>query len=745
MNSRFLSNLNSPQKQAVEHESGPALVIAGAGSGKTRVLTHRVAYLVSQGIKPENILAITFTNKAAKEMAKRIGEIMGFSSTNRFFGGGFDRSPLPHVGTFHSIGARILRQEAEKIGYQKTFAIFDEEDREKLIRQIMKEKEINIDQFPIRRIQDFISQAKNRLLGPDYFIDQAENFFEEMAGKIYFDYQKNLKEQSAFDFDDLILVPVKLFQENENLRQNYQNQFRHILVDEYQDTNRAQYQFVQLLGQKHHNIFVVGDDFQGIYGWRGADIQNILSFEKDYPEAKVILLEQNYRSTQNILKAANEIIAKNEGQKKKKLWTENIAGEKIQLFYATDEKNEAEFIVQEVKKMREQNPAFSAKEVAILYRTNAQSRAIEEALLRSNISYHLVGALRFYARKEIKDVLAYFRLIANQFDEISLRRVYNTPKRGLGKKAWQLIKKIAQKEQKNVGELLLNQNLWEKVLSQNPTLVKWEKLKNELQQFQVILEENILSESLEKLLKITKYSDYLISEDESGEERLENIKELETVMKKYDLKGPAKQVLPQFLEEISLMSAEDKNPSDINHRINLMTLHSAKGLEFNHVFIAGMEEGIFPHNRSTLNPAEMEEERRLCYVGITRAKQKLFFTCAKTRRLFGNLQMNPASRFISEISPELLEKQEGGLQIETEIKLDIRVGKKSEVGEKIISSERWQDGDKVFHHIFGKGVIVSQDRNILIVAFAGTGIKKLDGTIAPLKKIDEKRPKKPVV
>ncbi|MBM3256191.1 MAG: ATP-dependent DNA helicase PcrA [Candidatus Moranbacteria bacterium] len=752
MQNKILENLNEPQRRAVEHKGGPALVIAGAGSGKTRVLTYRVAYLINEGTRPENILAITFTNKAAREMMERIGKLLEIN----MFGGkqwklapSFTKGGIPTVGTFHSIGARILRDQAEKVGRKRSFAIFDEEDQSKLIQQVMRDLEVSEEQFPPFKIRDFISRMKNEMVDKKEFLKNPESYFEEIAGKVYQAYQEALKEQNAFDFDDLITVPVQLFKGHQEIKRAYQDQFRHVLVDEYQDTNRAQYDFINILGEKHRNIFVVGDDFQGIYGWRGADIHNILSFEEDYPEARVILLEQNYRSTQNILNAAHEVIAKNPRQKKKKLWTRNPAGEKITLFTAESEEDEANFIVGEIESLVAQNPESKLGETAILYRTNAQSRALEETLVRAGIPYHLVGAMRFYARKEIKDILAYFRLLVNPLDETSLRRIYNTPRRGIGKESLRAMKKVALRERKRIGEIILDPEFAKKILAENPALLKWKKLIEELAAIKNFSKRNSLSQTLEEMLGVTGYANYVLEDDVLGEERLENIKELSTVMKKYDQEGVTIKTLTKFLEEISLMAGEDRDPQDLKNRVHLMTLHAAKGLEFKRVFIAGMEEGIFPHNRSTVNPAEMEEERRLCYVGITRAKQSLFLTHAKTRRIFGNLQVNSLSRFVRDIPEELTEKMENGkLKMENEIGDEIRLSVTISDGKTGVSKSKsvdWKDGDTVFHVAFGKGVVVSQEENVVTVAFAGAGVKKLDKSIAPIKKLSERKLKKPLV
>jgi len=743
----ILRNLNDPQKEAVQHKDGPALVIAGAGSGKTRVLTHRVAYLISEGIKPENILAITFTNKAAREMMDRIGKILGINMFSKNIARYVPTvQKIPTVGTFHSIGARILREQAEKLGYTSSFAIYDDDDQKKLIKLVMREQGISEEQFPIGRIQDFISKAKGQLAESSSFLDSPENYFEEKAGKIYTSYQKNLKELNAFDFDDLITTPVLLFQKDQDVKRYYQNQFRHVLVDEYQDTNHAQYQFVKTLGEDHRNVFVVGDDFQSIYGWRGADLKNIWSFEKDYPESKIILLEQNYRSTQNILDSAHEIISRNPKQKKKKMWTEKKEGEKITLYEAQDQQDEAKFVISHIETIRQYNPGLPLGEIAVLYRTNAQSRVLEEEFIEAGIPYHLVGALRFYARKEIKDIIAYLRLLGNPKDEMSLRRIFNVPKRGLGKQSWQLIKDAADRESKKVGELLMDKEKFSELLEESPRYLKWEKLALTLQKLREQMEEQTLSQLFNQLIEGIGYSAYLEEEDVSGNDRMENVKELLTVIEKYDLEGPAKVTINQFLEEVGLLSAEDKNRIDQKQQVHLMTMHSAKGLEFDTVFLVGMEEGLFPHSRSIINPAEMEEERRLCYVGITRAKRKVFMTWAIRRHLYGSIQANPPSRFLREIPEELVEDtrdKERGLR-EEGVRLSVKVSNGDSQADKF-KSITWRDGDSVFHAIFGKGVVVSQDEQIITVAFAGVGIKKLDRSIAPIKRLSERRPKKPVV
>jgi len=716
------SELNPSQLKAVEHDKGPMLVIAGAGSGKTRVLTYRVARLIQKGISSGNILAITFTNKAAQEMAERISKLLGIDVSRNYY---IQNTNFPTIGTFHALGAQILRKEAEKVGYTPSFVIYDDEEQKKLIKNILKDLEIPEEQFPHQKIRGFISQAKNDLISPNKYINTPESYFEEKAGKVYKEYQKALKESNAVDFDDLILLPVDLLRKDEEVKKYYQDKFQHILVDEYQDTNNAQYQLVKNLGENHRNVFVVGDDFQSIYGWRGANIKNILNFEKDYREAKTVKLEQNYRSSQNILDAAYNVIKKNVNQKDKRMWTEKSRGDCITIKTLGNEEEEAQFIVETIQKND-----IALKDNAVLYRTNAQSRVLEEAFLAKGIPYHLVGALRFYQRAEIKDILAYLKVIANPKDEVSFKRIYNTPRRGLGKTAWQVLEKIAKKEGKKMGELILLDNfkdeIGEKIEMKHRD--NWIKLSIIFKDIKEALERTPLKTSLEKISDITGYEKYLIGTGIEGETRLENIKELYTVASKYDEKGKGIEALDDFLEEVSLLSAEE-DKSKNGDRVQLMTLHSAKGLEFKIVFLTGVEEGLFPHSSSMLDQKEMEEERRLCYVGITRAKEKVYLLNTRTRNLFGNIQANSPSRFIKDIPENIMEEDTQ----DTEIRLTVKVAPPKFKPKK----ENWTEGDKAFHSVFGKGMVVEISGNILSVAFPGIGIKKLDISIAPLKKITE--------
>lgn len=630
-----LDNLNPKQAEAVTAINGPILIIAGPGSGKTRVLTQRVAYLIEQGIPAENILAVTFTNKAAEEMKNRIKSILSLDAKRDF--------KLPTLGTFHAICAKILRIEAVQISYERDFGICDDKDSLNLIKKCFKELNISEDQFNPSSIQNTISTAKNELIDENQYAAEAQDFFPSLVAKIYLLYQNKLKENKSLDFDDLIMKVVKLFQEKKEVLEKYQEKFKYILVDEYQDTNHAQYILVNLLAKKYRNLFVIGDDSQNIYSWRGADFRNLLNFEKDYPDAKVILLEQNYRSTKNIIDAAHHVIANNRLRKEKKLWTENPQGLPITLFGARDEREEAAYVIQEIINQKRKNPKISLNEFTVLYRTNAQSRALEEFFLKAGLPYKVVGSLKFYDRKEIKDLLAFLRYIQNPQDVLSLERIINVPPRGFGAK--------------NDCETFIRENPGVLISSLAPRKLKaWKNFQTLIDS----LRENSKNIPLSKLMKLiidkTDYENFIRRASagaEEGEERWENIKELFTVAQKYDSFAPG-EGLQMFLEEAALMSNQDEVETN-KELVNLMTLHCAKGLEFPIVFIAGCEEGIFPHGRSLIDAWQMEEERRLCYVGITRAKKKLYMICARARQIFGSTMVNSPSRFLSEIPEELVE------------------------------------------------------------------------------------------
>jgi len=655
----ILENLNERQQKAVVAIDGPVLIIAGPGSGKTKVLTHRIAYIIdNKKINPTNILAVTFTNKAAQEMKSRVGTLLekiaytnnpeSLKNPEDKFKIQNSKFKIPVIGTFHSICVRILRQEAELIGYKKEFTIYDDSDQQTVVKKIMKDLKISPEQFNPRAVLSHISNAKNELKDAEKFSNIADGYFEEQVSVVYNAYQKKLKEHNALDFDDLIMQVILLFLNNADILRKYQNKFQYVMVDEYQDTNYAQYKLVDLLSNAHRNLCVVGDDWQSIYKWRGADIRNILDFEKNYSEAKVILLEQNYRSTQTILDASYQIISRNVNRKEKKLWSEKETGEPIMIYEAADEKGEAEFIIAEIAKLT--NKKINLKDIAILYRTNAQSRSIEEIFLKYALPYKIVGGIKFYLRKEIKDIIAYLRLIQNPNDLVSLERIINIPKRDLGQVTFKKVMTEIEKDNKNIIEALFSHNC------ENIPESKIKKIKNFAEiilKCQDKIESVKISELLSYLLKSINYEKHIKDGTDEGEKRWENVKELFSAVEKYD-NLPAKENLKIFLEEIALATDLDKI-DDTQDAVTLMTLHSAKGLEFDTVFIIGMEEGLLPHSRSIQEPSEMEEERRLCYVGITRAKRKVYLIYARIRKIYGSTQANMPSRFISDIPEKLAE------------------------------------------------------------------------------------------
>lgn len=632
----ILKGLNQKQVEAVSQIDGPILIIAGPGSGKTRVLTHRVAYLIEQGIPAEQILAVTFTNKAANEMKERIKKLIANNTKNPHL----KNDKIPTIGTFHAVCAKWLRSEAKHLGYKNDFIIFDTADSKSIIKKAMAGLEISDSQFNPAAVAETISQAKNELKDAQTFASEAFDFWPQTVAKIYTAYQAQLKQANAMDFDDLIMLMVKLWQDNPDILKKYQEKFRYLMVDEYQDTNHAQYLLISLLAEKYKNLFVIGDEAQSIYSWRGADFRNILNFEKDYPEAKVILLEQNYRSTQNILNAAHQVIIKNKNRKEKELWTENPTGHLITIFGAQDEREEGRYIISEIIKLKRAQPKLRLSDFTVLYRTNAQSRALEEAFLKAGLPYKVVGTLKFYDRREIKDMIAYLRFIQNPQDIVAMERIINVPSRGFGKEVnCQELLKIGQ------GKLLTEgtpqrRRAWE----------NFSKLMADFRQAALVLP---LSQLLKLVINQTGYEAYINDQTEEGRERWENLKELFTVTKKYDDLANG-EGLRLFLEEVSLMSNHDEVETN-KDLVNLMTLHCAKGLEFPVVFMAGMEDGIFPHSRSLIDAWQMEEERRLCYVGITRAKDKLFLVAARLRNLFGSTTVNPPSRFLNDIPPHLVE------------------------------------------------------------------------------------------
>lgn len=638
----ILKGLNQKQIEAVSQIDGPVLIIAGPGSGKTRVLTHRVAYLIEQGVPAEQILAVTFTNKAANEMKERVAKLISLQAKRDF--------KLPTIGTFHSVCAKFLRSEAKQLNYKNDFVIFDAKDSQTMIKQAMKDLAISEEQFNPAAVAETISQAKNELKDAATFASEAFDFFPQVVAKIYTAYQERLQQANAMDFDDLIMLMVKLWQERPEILAKYQERFRYLMVDEYQDTNHAQYVLINLLAAKLQNLFVIGDDSQSIYSWRGADFRNLLAFEKDYPDAKVILLEQNYRSTQNILNAAHQVIIKNKRRKEKELWTENPPGHAITIFGAQDEREEGRYIISEIIRHQRVNPKLKLSDFSVLYRTNAQSRALEEAFLKTGLPYKVIGTLKFYDRREIKDMLAYLRLIQNPRDVVAMERIINVPTRGFGKD-------VNCQELINLGQ----GNLLSEATPQRRRA--WENFSRLMDELRQASQKLPLSQLLKLIIDKTGYEEYINDRTEEGRERWENLKELFTVTKKYDLPSVAlaeeganlaSSGLQLFLEEASLMSNHDEVETN-KDLVNLMTLHCAKGLEFPVVFMAGMEDGIFPHSRSLIDLAQMEEERRLCYVGITRAKEKLYLIAARLRNLFGSTTVNPPSRFLNDIPAHLVE------------------------------------------------------------------------------------------
>ncbi len=632
----LLKELNPRQKEAVMETEGPCLVIAGAGSGKTKVLTYKISYLMKEkGVKPWNILAITFTNKAANEMKERVNALVGDAINDIW------------LGTFHSICVRILRKFIDRIGYEQSFAIFDTTDQKTLIKNCMKELNIDPKLFTDRSILSEISNAKNDMLTPEKYEEIANgDYRKEVTSKVYYLYQKKLRENNAIDFDDIINFTINILTDNADVLDYYSNKFKYILVDEYQDTNKSQFMLISLLASRFGNITVVGDNDQSIYRFRGADITNILNFEKDFPGSKIVKLEQNYRCTGNILKAANAVIKHNQNKYEKKLWTENEEGNLPYIYCGEDEYGEASFIVEEINKLRREE-YFKYSDYVVLYRMNSQSRAIEDILRREDIPYKIVGGLKFYERKEIKDIIAYLRLIANPADNLSLERIINEPKRGVGKTSIENVEKISAELGISMYQVIKEADKYIPRIYNNTR--EFIKLIEELRSLDVPI-----SELIKQTLNKSGYTDSLKNENTvEAESRIENLEEFLTVAMEFE-KEEADNSLPEFLETISLSSDTD-NLEETDNMVTLMTLHSAKGLEYPVVFLVGMEDGIFPGHKSIDNPEDIEEERRLFYVGITRAKQYLFLTFARKRTIFGSTSFNPPSRFLKEIPQELLE------------------------------------------------------------------------------------------
>ncbi len=698
----MLEGLNDKQKEAVLYNEGPLLIIAGAGAGKTKTLTTKIAYLIEEGFAyPYNVLAITFTNKAAKEMKDRLYGLIG------------DLAKKVQVSTFHSFGLKLLRENYEKLGYEANFVIMDSDDSLTVVKKIVKDLGYDPKIYNPRAIRNKISSCKNEMMTPEMYERYAVSDYEKVMHKVYEKYEEKLKKNNSVDFDDLLLLPIKLFKENPSVLQKYQELYQYILIDEYQDTNEAQYILSKLISAKSRKITCVGDDSQSIYSFRGANYKNILNFEKDYKDAKTILLEENYRSTSTILDAANQVIKNNTQRKDKNLWTSRGKGEKIKYYRAYNERDEAQYVIRKIKELRNKDVEY--KDIAVLYRTNAQSRVLEEEMLKENMPYRVIGSFYFYSRKEIKDLIAYLRLIHNSKDNVSLLRVINTPKRGIGLKTIENLTMKADEAGTSIYE----------AISSGKEL----EFKKTIEQLKSLSEELTLTELIDKVLDASGMRQELESEKTlESEVRLENLEEFKSITKSFEEREGLVS-LEDFLLEISLISDVEEYKDDPN-RVSLMTVHSVKGLEFNHVFVVGMEEGIFPHMNSLMETSELEEERRLCYVAITRAKDDLHLINARRRTLFGKEQINPVSRFIGEISKDL---------IETNVKEEELPQQEKKIDTEVMFREEevdYQVGDYVYHETFGTGRVVEVTNTLVSVAFKHPhGIKKLMKNHKKLSKV----------
>lgn len=734
---KYLENLNDKQREAAMYTEGALLILAGAGSGKTSTMTRRIAYLVDEkGVSPYNILAVTFTNKAAREMEERVEEILG--SNSRMW-----------IMTFHAACLRMLRMDGDRLGYTNSFAVYDPVDQKSIVKNLLKEYEIDEKKFTPNSILSNISKAKEQEIGPREFEENAGDFRDETVAKVYRGYERILSRNNAMDFDDLILNTVRLLKENPDVLEKYQERFRYIMVDEYQDTNQLQYKLISLLAKKYGNICVVGDDDQCIYQWRGADIRNILNFEKEFPKAKVVKLEQNYRSTANILEAAHSVISNNKQRKRKKLWTDASQGEKIQYQRLESDYREAGYIAQEIGYMVQQGENY--RDFAILYRTNAQSRNFEDSLAQRRIPYRVIGGLRYYDRMEIKDMIAYMRLVANPMDDIAFDRVVNSPKRGIGKATMDKIKSVANYCEKSIFQYVESEAIADTLSG---------KASRGMNEFLEIIRE--YSEEKENLRVSDIYEGLLIKsgylkalEDQGTAEadgRIENLMEFKSVIYEFENRD-SKLELDEFLEKLALLSDVDNHDSEAN-AVTLMTMHSAKGLEFPYVFMPGMEDGLFPSWRSRDSISQMEEERRLCYVGMTRAKRRLWMTSAESRLLYGKVNATRESEFMREINPKLLAGdgvyKSGSVGAKTgstryldgrydpipgDYRFQNHIKAKSEMKKKLVHDEHFEVGDRVIHGKFGEGVVLEVTPKIIRVEFVGNGVKKLAVGIAPIKKM----------
>jgi DNA helicase-2/ATP-dependent DNA helicase PcrA len=725
----ILAALNPAQREAVEAIKGPVLILAGPGSGKTKVITHRVAYLVKLcGVSPHHIMAVTFTNKAAREMRERLEQLLG------------QTAEALSLGTFHAICARILRREGKAIGLDSSFVIYDEDDQLSLMKQVLEELNLDPKQYAPRALRSAIGAAKSRLISPGGYAQRVSSYFEEIVHRVYQRYQQLLSQGRAVDFDDLLMKTVQLFQDYPQILNRYQSRYVHILVDEFQDTNIVQYMLMKQLTGKHRNLCVVGDPDQSIYSWRFADLRNILSFEKDYPEAKVVFLEQNYRSTKTILEVASDVISANVQRKPKELWTENEDGTPVTIIESYNAEEEAQSVVNEIEKLTVQEQLL-LKDCAVMYRVNAQSRALEETFLRYGVPYKLIGGTRFYQRREVKDIIAYLKLIHNPQDNVSLTRIINVPARGIGPRTLSQLQSWAKAHDTSLFEALKQVSHPDSVGTKqalSPRIVQalagFDALISELT---AQSNELSLSDLVNEILKHTRYREYILDK-EGGEEKWENIMELRSVASEYDELDP-EGALVAFLEKVSLVSDIDEMDEKAD-AVTLITLHQAKGLEFPAVFIVGLEEGILPHRKSFDDPEQMEEERRLCYVGITRAKKRLYLLRSYRRSLFGGSTANPPSRFLQDISPHLIRPR--GLWEESPtpvVSLDFN--RDSQPSPQPLNTLTLKIGDHVCHNKFGPGIVMNcnptRDDQELTVAFEEAGVKKLLASLAPLEKIEK--------
>ena len=695
-----LSGLNKQQIEAVKHIDGPMLVLAGAGSGKTKVLTSRIAYLIEQGVSIDNILAITFTNKAAKEMKEREIKLIGYDAKSI------------QISTFHSLGLKIIKENYARLGYKSNFVILDSDDTLTVVKKIMKDLNLNPKFYNARDIRNKISSAKNELMDPEQY---SKVEFDSNIIEVYRKYNKKLLINNSVDFDDLLILPIKLFRQYPDVLKYYQDKYKYVLIDEYQDTNEAQYIFSKMLCNNHKNIFVVGDNDQAIYAFRGANYKNILNFEKDYPDCKVIMLEENYRSTQNILDAANSVIKHNKMRKDKNLWCNNDIGSKVKYIKTDSDKDECAYVSEKIKELHDNNVSYD--DIAILYRTNAQSRLIEEEMLKNGIPYRIVGSFYFYNRKEIKDLLCYLRLINNHDDDVSLLRVINTPKRGIGDKTIENLTNVATEKGISLFEAIESG----KELTFKKMILDMEKK----------CESMTLTEMVDMVLNDSGMkAEYEGDKSLESEIRLENLEEFKSITKGYEEEYGVIS-LTDFLNEVAIVSDVSEH-QDSTNKVSLMTIHAVKGLEFDNVFIVGMEEGIFPHynsiNEGTL--AAIEEERRLCYVAITRAKKNLWMLNAKRRMLFGNTQINMPSRFMDEIDTKYMETENNRTGI---IDKMVNFVKEDKFRTDDVS---YETGDHVKHDEFGEGVVVSVDGSLITIAFPHPyGIKKMMAKHKSISKI----------